>query len=584
VLHEFQSITGVVEDATDIILNLKQIPFKLNGEGPKALYLRADAAGRCHLGMIEADGDVEILDKDVYICTVSEGGKLDMEMRLKRGRGYISADKNFDGDLGIGFIPVDSVHSPVRKVNYLVEAARLGQITDYDKLTLEVWTNGTVLPADALGLAAKLLKDHMNIFINFEEEMEAGHAAATMAGMLLRNENLNRSVEELELSVRSYNCLKNANIQTIGELVQKTEAEMLKTKNFGRKSLNEIKEILAQMGLSLGMKIDENGNPSPDRPAFSPRRLAAGFSRFDDEDDCSTPWMLLPTAQHQPSPRSAAQPGHVRHHRRPRRDHRGQGQGRASARRKNDHPGQEGRSALAPSGARFPDDRRLRQAPLRHRGPALRRSPGRLSAHRQDRLPEGRWRRKGLHRTARRRKAARREAPEARRHQGQEARRARTLAAFGSVVAAARARFRRRLQRTAIQNHRRGLAFAPCKLAQKNAQILHHDLEAPRIDPAPHLLIDRLPRRQIVGQKTPLTARLGDVTNRVEYIANGHNPAAERPRDTAPNTALQTPTPHRKHRSDSPNGHAFPYLHRQPKPIAVSLSKSKQRDKVNNSL
>src|SRR5271157_2720708 len=262
VLHEFQSITGVVEDATDIILNLKQIPFKLAGEGPKALYLRADAAGVITSGMIEADGDVEILDKDVYICTVSEGGKIDMEMRLKRGRGYISADKNFDADLGLGFIPVDSVHSPVRKVNYLVEAARLGQITDYDKLTIEIWTNGTILPADALGLSAKLLKDHMSIFINFEEEIEA-ESHSEEGRMQLRNENLNRSVEELELSVRSYNCLKNANIQTIGELVQKTEAEMLKTKNFGRKSLNEIKEILGSMGLGLGMKIDEHGNAVP---------------------------------------------------------------------------------------------------------------------------------------------------------------------------------------------------------------------------------------------------------------------------------------------------------------------------------
>jgi DNA-directed RNA polymerase subunit alpha len=208
--------------------------------------------------MIEADADVEVLDKDVYIATVSEGGKLDMEMRLKKGRGYVSADKNFDEDLGIGFIPIDSVHSPVRKVNYAVEAARLGQITDYDKLSLEIWTNGSVNPADALGLAAKLLKDHMNIFINFEEEVET--ITTEERKPEIRNENLNRSVEELELSVRSYNCLKNANIQTIGELVQKTEAEMLKTKNFGRKSLNEIKEILTSMGLSLGMKIDEHGN------------------------------------------------------------------------------------------------------------------------------------------------------------------------------------------------------------------------------------------------------------------------------------------------------------------------------------
>src|SRR5512140_3512225 len=173
VLHEFQSIPGVVEGATDIILNLKQIPFKLAGDAPKAIYLRADQPGVVTSGMIEADGDVEVLDKDVYVATVSEGGKLDMEMRLKKGRGYVSADKNFDEDLGLGFIPIDSVHSPVRKVNYAVEAARLGQITDYDKLSLEVWTNGSVVPADAIGLAAKLLKDHMNIFINFEEEVEA---------------------------------------------------------------------------------------------------------------------------------------------------------------------------------------------------------------------------------------------------------------------------------------------------------------------------------------------------------------------------------------------------------------------------
>ena len=285
VLHEFQSITGVVEDATDIILNLKQIPFKLNGEGPKALYLRADAAGVVLSGSIEADSDVEILDPTVYICTISEGGRIDMEMRLKRGRGYVSADKNFDADLGIGFIPVDSVHSPVRKVNYIVEAARLGQITDYDKLSLEIWTNGTILPADALGLSAKLLKDHMTIFINFEEEMEAGSMDG-LDGPQIRNENLNRSVEELELSVRSYNCLKNANIATIGELIQKTEAEMLKTKNFGRKSLNEIKEILAQMGLSLGMKIDDQGNPVPGPTSILPAAtLAQSYGNFDDEDE-----------------------------------------------------------------------------------------------------------------------------------------------------------------------------------------------------------------------------------------------------------------------------------------------------------
>src|SRR5205814_1067222 len=174
----------------------------------------------------------------------------------------VTAEKNFDEDLGIGFIPIDSVHSPVRKCNYTIEAARLGQITDYDKLTLEVWTNGSITPADAIGLSAKLLKDHMNIFINFEEDIETGTTTEDRKPDI-KNENLNRSVEELELSVRSYNCLKNANIQSIGELVQKTEAEMLKTKNFGRKSLNEIKEILSSMGLSLGMKIDEHGNAVP---------------------------------------------------------------------------------------------------------------------------------------------------------------------------------------------------------------------------------------------------------------------------------------------------------------------------------
>ena len=284
VLHEFQSIPGVVEDATDIILNLKQIPFKLNGDAPKAIYLRADQPGVVTSGMIEADADVEVLDKDVYIATVSEGGKLDMEMRLKKGRGYVSADKNFDEDLGLGFIPIDSVHSPVRKVNYSVEAARLGQITDYDKLSIEIWTNGSVNPQDALGLAAKLLKDHMNIFINFEEEVEATLSSEERKPEI-RNENLNRSVEELELSVRSYNCLKNANIQTIGELVQKSEAEMLKTKNFGRKSLNEIKEILSSMGLGLGMKIDEHGNAVPTQASTvgstsSPLGTGEGNSSF----------------------------------------------------------------------------------------------------------------------------------------------------------------------------------------------------------------------------------------------------------------------------------------------------------------
>jgi DNA-directed RNA polymerase subunit alpha len=256
--HEFSPIPGVVEDATDIILNLKQIPFKIMGEGVKTVRVAVDQAGEVMSGQIQTDADVEVLDRNLHLATVSEGGKLHVEMRLKTGRGYVSADKNFDEDLALGYIPIDSVHSPVRKVNFAVEAARLGQMTDYDKLTLEVWTNGAVSPQDAIGYAAKLLKDHMSIFINFEELPEAAEDV-TEHGMDKMSEVLNRSVEELELSVRSYNCLKNANIQTIGELVQKTEAEMLRTKNFGRKSLNEIKEILANMGLSLGMRVDPHG-------------------------------------------------------------------------------------------------------------------------------------------------------------------------------------------------------------------------------------------------------------------------------------------------------------------------------------
>jgi len=283
VLHEFSSIPGVVEDATDIILNLKQVPIKLNNDLPKTIYLNVEQPGVVTSAQIEEDADFAVLDKSVYIATVSEGGKLDMEMRLKKGRGYVSADKNFDEDLGLGFIPIDSVHSPVRKCNYSVEAARLGQITDYDKLAIEVWTNGSVTPADALGLAAKLLKDHMFIFINFEDEIISDRVAD--AGKPeIRNENLNRSVEELELSVRSYNCLKNANIQTIGELVQKSEAEMLKTKNFGRKSLNEIKEILSNMGLSLGMKIDEHGNAVPGSGSSSASSLPSALTYGGSSD------------------------------------------------------------------------------------------------------------------------------------------------------------------------------------------------------------------------------------------------------------------------------------------------------------
>ena len=256
--HEFSPIPGVVEDATDIILNLKQIPFKMMVEGLRTITVRVDEACELTSGKIETGPDVEVLDRNLHIATVSAGGSLAIEMRLKQGRGYVSRDRNFDEDLPLGYIPIDSVHSPVRKVKYTVEAARLGQMTDYDKLVLEVWTNGAVSPQDSVGMAAKLLKDHMSIFINFEETTELAEEPVERVATQMY-EVLNRSVEELELSVRSYNCLKNANIQTIGDLVQKSEAEMLRTKNFGRKSLNEIKEILSNLGLSFGMKIDAQG-------------------------------------------------------------------------------------------------------------------------------------------------------------------------------------------------------------------------------------------------------------------------------------------------------------------------------------
>jgi DNA-directed RNA polymerase subunit alpha len=257
-LHEFSTLRGVREDVTDIILNIKQIPLKMHVNYTKSLYLEVEGPCEVKSGDIKADPDIKILDPGIHIATLGEGGKLKIEMRVKMGRGYVAADVNFDEDLEIGYIPLDSVHSPVRKVNYQVEAARLGQATDYDKLILEVWTNGAITPADSVGLAAKILKDHMFLFINFEEEEEAVEVETTEEENVL-NEYLQKSVEELELSVRAYNCLKNAEIKTIADLVQKTEAEMLKTKNFGRKSLNEIKDVLTEMGLALGMTLDKNG-------------------------------------------------------------------------------------------------------------------------------------------------------------------------------------------------------------------------------------------------------------------------------------------------------------------------------------
>jgi DNA-directed RNA polymerase subunit alpha len=255
VLHEFSSLPGVVEDVTDIILNLKQIPIKMHTTEEKMLTLAVERKGKVTAVDLQGDSTIEILDPTAPIATLSENGKLEMEMRVSIGRGYVSADKNFDEDMGIGYIPIDSVHSPVRRVNYHVEAARIGQATDYDRLVLEVWTNGTVSPTDAVGLAATLLRDHLTIFVNAEHETAF---EGSLDGELPANltEYLNRSVDELELSVRSANCLKNAGIRTIRDLVQKTEKDMLETKNFGRKSLNEIRDILRPMGLSLGMELE----------------------------------------------------------------------------------------------------------------------------------------------------------------------------------------------------------------------------------------------------------------------------------------------------------------------------------------
>ncbi len=261
--HEFSSIKGVTEDATDVILNLKQVPFDLHSDEPKTLTISKTGPGDVTSADIDADGDVEILDKDVHIATLSKGGDLNVEMRLRKGRGYVSAEFNNDEDLSLGYIPIDSVHTPIKKVNYNVEKTRQGSNTEYDKLTIEVWTNGSVKPDDSIGLAAKLVKDHMSIFINFEEDEEEFAFEDIARPPLLRNDLLDRSVDEMELSVRSYNCLKNAEVRTIRDLIRRSEKDMLNTKNFGKKSLNEIKDMLHGMGLDFGMDFDEQGNPIP---------------------------------------------------------------------------------------------------------------------------------------------------------------------------------------------------------------------------------------------------------------------------------------------------------------------------------
>lgn len=255
VLHEFSSIPGVVEDVTDVVLNLKQVPIRLHTDEPKVLSIDVQGPGTVTAADLSQDGQVEVVDPDVHIATVNEEGRLKMQVQVRRGRGYISAERNFDETMGIGWIPVDSAHSPVRRVNYRVEAARLGQTTDYERLILEVTTNGTATPEEAVSLSAMLLKDHLGIFISAEESLRETGADGDGDELSSMDELLSKSIDELDLSVRSANCLKNANIHTLRDLVRRSEKEMLETKNFGRKSLEEIEEILSKLGLSFGMDV-----------------------------------------------------------------------------------------------------------------------------------------------------------------------------------------------------------------------------------------------------------------------------------------------------------------------------------------
>ena len=257
VLHEFSSIPGVAEDVTDIILNLKELNLAAHTDEERRAIIKLQGPKEVTGADIETDGSFEVLNPEHHIATLGEGATLQMELVIKSGRGYVAADRNKTEDMPVGMIPIDSIFTPIRKVNYSVTNARVGQVTDYDKLVLEVWTNGAVRPEDAVAYAAKIMKEQMQVFINFEEEAEPRYEPKTEVSKETLNVNLLRPVDDLELSVRSANCLQNAKIKYIGDLVQKTEAEMLKTKNFGRKSLNEIKEILAEMGLSLGMKLDQ---------------------------------------------------------------------------------------------------------------------------------------------------------------------------------------------------------------------------------------------------------------------------------------------------------------------------------------
>jgi DNA-directed RNA polymerase subunit alpha len=270
VLHEFSSVAGVREDVTDIVLNIKQLALRMHGEGPKRMVLTATGPGEVRAGQIQTGHDIEIMNPDLVICTLDDGVKLGMEFVVGMGKGYVAAAANRPEDAPIGLIPVDAIYSPVKRVSYKVEPTRVGQVTDYDKLLLTVETNGAITPEDAVALAARILQDQLQLFINFDEPRPV--QAEEPQDDLPFNRNLLRKVDELELSVRSANCLKNDNIIYIGDLVQKSEQEMLRTPNFGRKSLNEIKEVLTSMGLSLGMNV----------PAWPPENIEDLAKRLDE--------------------------------------------------------------------------------------------------------------------------------------------------------------------------------------------------------------------------------------------------------------------------------------------------------------
>jgi len=262
VLHEFSSMAGVVEDVTDMILNLKQIPLRLHSDEPKFISLDASGAGQVTAGQFTGDPSVEVCDPDVHVATLNEEGSLKLQAKVSSGRGYVSAEKNFEESMGIGWIPLDSVHGPAKRVNFRVESARVGRATDYERLVLEVWTNGTVTPEEALSLGSTLLKDHLTIFIESEKSLSQEASAAEQREPSELDLVLDKSIDELDLSVRSANCLKNANIHTLRDLVARSEKDMLETRNFGRKSLEEVQEVLTEYGLSFGMSVGSESGAS----------------------------------------------------------------------------------------------------------------------------------------------------------------------------------------------------------------------------------------------------------------------------------------------------------------------------------